>query len=526
MVRKIQAGAEQRCQALASPTNAQPGCWHLRWGARKPNSSRIWGLRTGSSRGTPQHQSKRLLHCRRAETTRRAQRKWIWKDSPSPLLGSRYLQEFEGGACPIILAPGGMLTQEVISELLPFFAPENQHPVILRGMRILPPALDKWTLDYLRDQLSSKAKFHAFQAPTELNSFTYFFNDSWHADATAHSCGPPTEELSVSFQEFCKRHQEQRSDMHSYADTSRHYLQDIIMAFDKTGRMTPKEGMKPELTRDLSELDRATLDQLRKLGGLGRLWGSQLFCSGQGALVPIHFDQSQNLHQQLQGRKRWLLFSPDMASSFYPFPMYHPMDLRARVDLEHPDFDRYPKLHEAFRKGLVADLGPGDMLFIPLHWWHHVQSVESTNISLNFWFVFDWESGFADADDMNYPLSPAGEVELGRQVEDYLAKECGAANVDAFLRWASSRQSCGSNLETDAKTWSVTAQYLVGRCMDLLGEVGARWVLEEYLDPRRSMPGWSLPRSQASHLLQLVSLHMHTTAWWPCCRVGYSVAFS
>eukprot|EP00930_Biecheleria_cincta_P070380 TRINITY_DN58014_c0_g1_i1.p1 TRINITY_DN58014_c0_g1~~TRINITY_DN58014_c0_g1_i1.p1 ORF type:complete len:385 (-),score=44.40 TRINITY_DN58014_c0_g1_i1:138-1268(-) len=376
MRRKIEVSADQRCNGFPWPADAQLCCRHCRWGCRQPNRSRIWGVRTGkcsSCRGTlsvAPHECRRLLHCRRAEETHLASRKcgkWLREDLPVPSLGSRYLQEFEGGTCPVIHVPGGVLTQEVISKLREFFAPASQHPVILRGMRLLPPALDKWTLDYLRDQLSSKAMFHAFQAPTELNSFTYFFNDSWHADATAHVCGPPTEELSVSFQDFYRKHKEQRTDTHGYSDTNQHYLQDIIMAFDKTGRMTPKEGIKPELAQDLSELDRATLDQLTKLGDLGRLWGSQLFCSGRGALVPIHFDQSQNLHQQLRGRKRWLLFSPEMAGSFYPFPMYHAMDLRARVDLEHPDFDRYPRLREAFHRGLVADLGPGDMLYIPLH---------------------------------------------------------------------------------------------------------------------------------------------------------------
>ncbi len=35
---------------------------------------------------------------------------------------------------------------------------------------------------------------------------------------------------------------------------------------------------------------------------------------------------------------------------------------------------------------LYADLEPGDALYIPYFWWHHVQSLSDFNILVNFWW--------------------------------------------------------------------------------------------------------------------------------------------
>jgi len=40
----------------------------------------------------------------------------------------------------------------------------------------------------------------------------------------------------------------------------------------------------------------------------------------------------------------------------------------------------------------VADMQPGDALFIPSMWWHHVLGLESFNVLINYWWrsVPDW----------------------------------------------------------------------------------------------------------------------------------------
>ena len=57
------------------------------------------------------------------------------------------------------------------------------------------------------------------------------------------------------------------------------------------------------------------------------------------------------------------------------------------VPLENPDFQRYPRFREALAAARVAELEPGDALFIPYGWWHHVQSLRSFNVLVNYWWA-------------------------------------------------------------------------------------------------------------------------------------------
>ena len=36
---------------------------------------------------------------------------------------------------------------------------------------------------------------------------------------------------------------------------------------------------------------------------------------------------------------------------------------------------------------LLAELGPGDTLYIPIGWWHAVRGGEGANFSLNYWYA-------------------------------------------------------------------------------------------------------------------------------------------
>ncbi len=56
------------------------------------------------------------------------------------------------------------------------------------------------------------------------------------------------------------------------------------------------------------------------------------------------------------------------------------------VDFERPDFDRHPRFREALAHARSAVLGPGDAIFIPSMWWHHVRSLEPFNVLVNYWW--------------------------------------------------------------------------------------------------------------------------------------------
>ena len=56
------------------------------------------------------------------------------------------------------------------------------------------------------------------------------------------------------------------------------------------------------------------------------------------------------------------------------------------VDFAHPDLVRFPRFAEAMRHARVAELGPGDAVFIPSMWWHHVEALEPFNVLVNYWW--------------------------------------------------------------------------------------------------------------------------------------------
>lgn len=57
-----------------------------------------------------------------------------------------------------------------------------------------------------------------------------------------------------------------------------------------------------------------------------------------------------------------------------------------QVDFDRPNYTRFPKYKDA--KGCEAVVGPGDVLYIPIYWWHHVESVMrgGPTITINFWY--------------------------------------------------------------------------------------------------------------------------------------------
>jgi hypothetical protein len=56
------------------------------------------------------------------------------------------------------------------------------------------------------------------------------------------------------------------------------------------------------------------------------------------------------------------------------------------VRLEAPDLVKYPRFSEALAASQYAELEPGDALFIPYMWWHHVESRDPFNVLVNYWW--------------------------------------------------------------------------------------------------------------------------------------------
>lgn len=101
--------------------------------------------------------------------------------------------------------------------------------------------------------------------------------------------------------------------------------------------------------------------------------------------LKLHRDMVDNFLVQLKGRKRIRLYSPSETRFLYPATvggnlMYEP----SRVDPDHYASEQFPDFKRAVYT--VCELEPGDMLYLPAGWWHHVLNLE-VSWSLNFFAV-------------------------------------------------------------------------------------------------------------------------------------------
>jgi hypothetical protein len=113
-----------------------------------------------------------------------------------------------------------------------------------------------------------------------------------------------------------------------------------------------------------------------------RLW------IGNAAKVATHNDPIENIAVVAAGRRRFTLFPPSAEPDLYMGPK-HPTPAGAPISMVHvtaPDLHRYPRFAAALDVAQVAELVPGDAIFIPRDWFHHVEALERFNVLVNYWW--------------------------------------------------------------------------------------------------------------------------------------------
>lgn len=109
---------------------------------------------------------------------------------------------------------------------------------------------------------------------------------------------------------------------------------------------------------------------------------------GNAAKVATHNDPLENIAVVAAGRRRFTLFPPSAEADLYMGP-HHPTPAGARISMVHvtaPDLDRYPRFASALEQAQEAELSPGDAIFIPRDWYHHVEALERFNVLVNYWW--------------------------------------------------------------------------------------------------------------------------------------------
>ncbi|MET3436691.1 cupin-like domain-containing protein [Sphingomonas sp. 1185] len=120
-----------------------------------------------------------------------------------------------------------------------------------------------------------------------------------------------------------------------------------------------------------------------------RLW------IGNGSRVSAHYDMASNIAAVAAGRRRVVLFPPEQAANLYVGPLDMTMagQPTSMVDLERADLTRFPRFAAAQAAAQVAELGPGDAIYIPAMWWHEIRADGPLNLLVNYW----WTRGTSDA---------------------------------------------------------------------------------------------------------------------------------
>ncbi|MEZ6092354.1 MAG: cupin-like domain-containing protein [Pirellulaceae bacterium] len=207
-------------------------------------------------------------------------------------------------------------------------------PVLLRDMMRNWGAMDRWNLEFFRD-LQTKSTVHIEQGNVMQGSTGFHKTD---------------------FSQFIQRLIEEPDIDLSEGSSSKPYLS-VFRIFDEF----------PQLRRDV---DFSLLNQF-KLKHSAVAW-----LGPAGTVTGYHIDWGDNILAQVHGRKCVHLASPDETSKMYVSRKFDQGTTISEVDLENYDRDRFPRFAEVNHHQII--LNPGEMLFIPRGWWHHVRSLDKS----------------------------------------------------------------------------------------------------------------------------------------------------
>lgn len=207
-------------------------------------------------------------------------------------------------------------------------------PVIITDVVPSWPAMQKWSLQYFDDNFG---KHHVrFQHGRKSDNHRNCFID--------HSVEAP-------FSEFIRLLQEDRPD----GDEPPY-----LIAHD---HLLDREPFRPLL--DDLQFDRRYHDRESTSGRV-------FFWLGPTASrTPMHRDFGNVYMAQIIGRKRILLAPAKQIHLMYNESGYH-----SEVDYRSIDFKHFPLLQRVKLAEVILE--PGEMLFIPLGWWHDVESLDTT----------------------------------------------------------------------------------------------------------------------------------------------------
>lgn len=218
-------------------------------------------------------------------------------------------------------------------------------PVVLRGLIDHWPAREKWTLDHLATTLGDRPVRVQWERERDRD---------YEGNADAHGSFQPFSELARRL-----RSDEPSNDFYITANNSDANRAAFAPLFAEVGEMPGI--LEPGGARQ------------------GFIW-----IGPKGTVTPWHHDLTNNLLLQIRGRKRVRMAAshdtPLMRNHRHCFSAWGSDDL-----LPGPARDGKPAV-------LECEIGPGDAVFLPIGWWHHVDGLDQT-IGMSF-TRFAWDNDF------------------------------------------------------------------------------------------------------------------------------------
>lgn len=137
-----------------------------------------------------------------------------------------------------------------------------------------------------------------------------------------------------------------------------------------------------QVPRFLSGLERELPMPLVPANTEPRIW------IGGKTTVAAHYDPSENIACCIAGRRQFTLFPTEQIGNLYigPFEFTPSGTTVSMVDFDNPDYEKFPRYKEAEEEAFTALLEPGDAIYIPYLWWHHVKALDGINALMNYWW--------------------------------------------------------------------------------------------------------------------------------------------
>lgn len=143
------------------------------------------------------------------------------------------------------------------------------------------------------------------------------------------------------------------------------------------------------LLNDISPLSFLTVDEGFPSAPIVNFW-----MGAPGARTHPHYDRPHNFFSQIAGRKRFLVASPSVFMTKGLHPILHPHDRQCPYISEAPS---------SIVDVLLAELIPGDLLYLPPMWLHDVTALgPEISISANVWSTGPEKMIMATLDDFGH----------------------------------------------------------------------------------------------------------------------------